>query len=121
MNITYMFLVYVVWFLAMYFVIFMLLAMLFNKNNIYEKKTFQKNFSYPFVSFVVSAYNEGKKIGDTIESLQKVEYKNVEFIIINDGSKDNTAKVIRKYLNDKRIIFVDNKKNKGKFELPGKS
>jgi len=69
----------------------------------------------PKVSVIVPAFNEEEKIHFTIKSLKDINYKNIEFLIINDGSKDNTSKEV--YANikgDARFRFIDNKDNKGK-------
>ncbi|MGI9535030.1 MAG: glycosyltransferase [Thermodesulfobacteriota bacterium] len=64
----------------------------------------------PLVSVLMPAYNHEKFIGETIESVLNQTLKNIELIIINDGSTDNTDKVIKKF-NDSRIkyIFQENK------------
>src|SRR5690606_19523254 len=68
---------------------------------------------YPHVSVLVPAYNEEDSIENTIISLLKVKY-NADFkiIVINDGSKDNTIKVLEKY--KEKITIIDKKKNAGK-------
>lgn len=53
----------------------------------------EKSGYYPFVSIIVPVYNEGKVIKESIESLLELNYSNYEIIIVNDGSKDNTAEV----------------------------
>ncbi|MBU1975574.1 MAG: glycosyltransferase [Nanoarchaeota archaeon] len=114
MNIFYSALVYTVWFLSTYFVVFFLLALFTFRNKLFEEKKFSGK-TWPFVSILVPAYNEQGKIHKTINSLKKVVYKRVEFIIINDGSKDGTSKEVRKHIKgDSRFIFIDRKKNMGK-------
>lgn len=74
----------------------------------------QKTKSCPKVSVLMPAYNSEKYIGEAIESILNQTFTDFEFVIINDGSTDNTAKIVRKYAKkDKRIKFVDNKKNRG--------
>jgi len=108
-------LVYVVWFLATYFIVLFMLIIFTYKDKLYENRKMNINQKNPMVSIVVPAYNEEGKIADTISSLKNATYKNVEFIIVNDGSNDKTAKVVKaKINNDKRFIFIDNHKNKGK-------
>ena len=47
----------------------------------------------PFVSIIVPVFNEGKIISSSILSLLKLDYKNYEIIIVNDGSTDDTKQV----------------------------
>lgn len=51
---------------------------------------------YPPVSIVVAAYNAEKTIGKCIESLLNTDYPDKEVIIVDDGSTDNTKKIIEK-------------------------
>ena len=60
------------------------------------------------------ACNVEKYIGEAIESILNQTFTDFEFIILNDGSTDNTAKIIKDYAKkDKRIKFINNKTNKG--------
>lgn len=63
------------------------------------------------VSFIMPAYNAGKTIKRSLSSLVASTYTNLEIIVLNDGSKDDTAKAIDS-IKDKRIIHVD-KENTG--------
>lgn len=47
----------------------------------------------PFISIIVPVYNEGKIIRNSISSLLKLDYKNYEIIIVNDGSTDDTRQI----------------------------
>lgn len=68
----------------------------------------------PRISVLMPAYNAEKYIAESIESILNQTFPDFEFIIINDGSTDNTAKIIRQYARrDKRIKFIDNRKNQG--------
>jgi len=67
----------------------------------------------PELSVVMSVYNGQTYLPESIESVLKQSYTNFEFIIINDGSTDNTGQIIEKYLaKDKRIIAIHHQ-NKG--------
>lgn len=48
----------------------------------------------PFVSIIVPAYNEELVVGDTVASLLASDYSRYEIIVVDDGSQDNTSKVI---------------------------
>jgi len=58
-----------------------------------------------FVSVIVPTYNRADLISETIESILNQTYKNFELIIVDDGSTDNTEKVIRKF-KDNRIKYI---------------
>lgn len=61
----------------------------------------------PLVSIITPAYNSEKFIGQTIQSVLNQTYTNWEHIIIDDGSTDATAKIIREYQSkDSRIKYV---------------
>lgn len=68
----------------------------------------------PKVSVIMPAYNSEKYIGEAIESILNQTFTDFEFIILNDGSTDNTAKIVKEYAKkDKRIKFINSKTNKG--------
>lgn len=50
----------------------------------------------PLVSVLVPAYNHAKYIEKTIDSIMQQSYRNFEVLIIDDGSRDDTAAVIRR-------------------------
>jgi cellulose synthase/poly-beta-1,6-N-acetylglucosamine synthase-like glycosyltransferase/peptidoglycan/xylan/chitin deacetylase (PgdA/CDA1 family)/spore germination protein YaaH len=58
----------------------------------------------PFVSILVPAYNEELVIEKTIRSLLASDYSNYEIIVIDDGSQDDTSKVVaEKFGNEERV------------------
>ncbi|MDP4179927.1 MAG: glycosyltransferase [Bacillota bacterium] len=65
-------------------------------------------------SVVVAAYNEEKVICKTVESILESDYKNLEVIVVNDGSKDNTAYVVEERFRDNKKVRLINKTNGGK-------
>lgn len=68
----------------------------------------------PLVSVIMAAYNSEKYISESIESILNQTYKNIEFIIVNDGSSDKSLEIIKNYAyKDNRIKVIDNKKNMG--------
>lgn len=66
----------------------------------------------PKISVVMSAYNAGEYLSQAVDSILTQAYQDFEFIIINDGSTDNTAEILASY-NDTRIIIVNNEANIG--------
>jgi glycosyltransferase involved in cell wall biosynthesis len=62
----------------------------------------------PDISIIVPIYNAEKYLKKCIDSLLKQTKKELEFILINDGSTDSTHDIIKKY-NDKRIKYFKNK------------
>jgi glycosyltransferase involved in cell wall biosynthesis len=53
--------------------------------------------SPPLVSIVVPCYNQGRFVGEAIESALGQTYPHVEVIVVDDGSTDDTASVARRY------------------------
>ena len=53
----------------------------------------------PLVSIVIPVYNGSKYLGEAIDSALEQTYKNIEIVVINDGSKDNgkTRAVAKSY------------------------
>ena len=65
------------------------------------------------ISFIITVYNIEAYIGKCLNELKKIESKDCEFIIVNDGSTDNSLKICQKYiLEDKRFRII-NKSNGG--------
>lgn len=71
-------------------------------------------FAPPLVSVVLSTYNRAEIVSKTIESVLNQTSKDFEFIIINDGSTDNTAAILNAYAKkDPRIRIITNTPNQG--------
>ena len=64
----------------------------------------KKETRMPKISVLMSAFNAEKYIGETIDSVLGQSFIDFEFIIINDGSTDQTEVIIKKY-NDERIRY----------------
>ncbi|MDB5144679.1 MAG: putative glycosyltransferase [Mucilaginibacter sp.] len=61
------------------------------------------------ISVIMSVYNAQEYLNDAVESILNQSYTNFEFIIIDDGSVDDSAKIIEGYAaKDNRIVFVKN-------------
>ncbi|MED0978398.1 glycosyltransferase [Bacillus paramycoides] len=73
------------------------------------------NSSYqPFVSVVIAAYNEEKVIAKTIRSILDSDYREFEVIVVDDGSKDGTSKVIQETFYKHPKVRLIQKENGGK-------
>ena len=68
--------------------------------------------SMPQVSVVMPAYNAEKYIREAIDSILAQTFTDFEFIILDDGSTDHTAEIVRSYT-DSRIRFYQNEHNMG--------
>lgn len=67
----------------------------------------------PLVSVIVPIYNSEKFLAETIESILNQSYRNLEIILINDGSTDNSKQICKEYsFKDKRIVYIE-KENGG--------
>ena len=65
----------------------------------------------PKISVLMSVYNGEKYLNYSIESILSQSFKDCEFIIIDDGSTDDSLKIIESYKQkDKRIIIIHNTK-----------
>ena len=65
--------------------------------------------SEPLVSVVMSVNRDDGNLYDSINSILNQSYKNIEFLIVNDGSSKDVNQVI-KSIKDKRIVFLEQKK-----------
>jgi hypothetical protein len=66
----------------------------------------------PKVTVLMAVYNGGRYLREAVESILCQTFHDFQFLIINDGSTDNTRDLIRSY-DDARIVLVDNKHNVG--------
>jgi len=68
----------------------------------------------PKVSIIMSVYNAEKTLEKSLNSIFSQSFKGFEAIILNDGSKDKSETVIKKFLKKKNnILFINSKKNYG--------
>ena len=60
------------------------------------------------VSIVVPAYNHGRYVAETIESVLAQDYPHIELIVIDDGSTDETASVLKRFENSATVVSQAN-------------
>ena len=87
----------------------------FSKINIERKKDYIKKRN-PKISLIITIYNQENFLKYAYFYIQKQELKDIEIIFVDDASSDNSSKLIYSLMkNDKRIIYIRNKVNKGAF------
>ncbi|WIH27831.1 glycosyltransferase family 2 protein [Photobacterium damselae] len=70
--------------------------------------------SKPLVSVIMPVFNAEKYIYEAVDSIINQSYTNIEIILINDGSTDESVNIIQGFLSkDSRIKFYSNDKNRG--------
>ena len=74
--------------------------------------------SFPKISIITVAYNAEKYIEETILSVINQNYSNIEYIVIDGGSKDSTLNIIRKY--EKRITTWVSEPDNGMYDAINK-
>lgn len=68
----------------------------------------------PRVSVMIPTYNQAQYLREAIVSALNQDYQNLEIIVCDDCSTDNTSEVMKEFLHDRRITFVVNPFNVGK-------
>ena len=58
------------------------------------------------VSIIVITYNSAKYVLETLESARAQTYQNIELIISDDGSQDNTVEMCKDWLSENNKCFV---------------
>lgn len=65
------------------------------------------------ISVLMACYNNATSLEEAIESILNQKYSDFEFLIINDGSTDNSQDILNKYYSNKKIKLFKNKTNIG--------
>lgn len=74
---------------------------------IYKNRNKNDQNKYPLVSIITPSYNQGKFIRETIESVLNQDYPNIEYIVMDGGSSDETVEILKEY--DNRIKWISEK------------
>ncbi len=73
---------------------------------------------YPLVSVIMPTYNRAWTLKDAVDSVLLQDYPNIELVVIDDGSEDNTQELLETYKNEITVLRQENKgvsaaRNKG--------
>ncbi|MGZ3764326.1 MAG: glycosyltransferase family 2 protein [Mucilaginibacter sp.] len=85
-----------------------------NKNSFTDYRVLASSTEAPSFSILAPAYNEGSTIIENVRSLLSLHYNNLEVIIINDGSKDDTLQQLINAYDMYKIDFFVNQQLKTK-------
>lgn len=88
------------------------------QNDIVHPSQYEESTNWPKISIVTPSYNQGQFIEDTILSVLNQNYPNLEYIIIDGGSNDQTLDIIRKYEN--RISYWTSEPDRGQSDAINK-
>lgn len=87
-----------------------------------ENVPFSVHQELPFISVIVCSYNGSATIRDCMEGLLKVNYPNFEVVVVNDGSTDKLADIVREYpfrLINIKNAGLSNARNTGMYNAKG--
>ncbi|MDI6743493.1 MAG: glycosyltransferase [Smithella sp.] len=68
----------------------------------------------PLVTIMIPTYNQAAYLEDALRSALGQDYANLEIIIADDCSSDNTSEIVHKFTGDEKIRYFRNEKNLGK-------
>jgi cellulose synthase/poly-beta-1,6-N-acetylglucosamine synthase-like glycosyltransferase len=96
----------------------LIFAFLFRKRRDKPKRRLARHqlfFEKPLVSILVPGKNEGKHLLKLVQSLAQQTYKNIELIVVDDGSDDETPIICRRLQREGKIdVFIRNEVRGGK-------
>lgn len=83
-----------------------------------EKNTFPENFEEPLISIITVVYNAADCLQETIESVINQTYQNIQYILIDGKSTDQTLSIIKQY--EKYIDYWISESDKGLYDAMNK-
>ncbi|HVT04113.1 MAG TPA: glycosyltransferase, partial [Thermoanaerobaculia bacterium] len=78
-----------------------------------KKRLFDQTYR-PLVSILIAAYNEQRVIGRTIRALLASDFQQLEIVVVDDGSKDETFEEVERLFGDDLRVRVFRQPNNGK-------
>ena len=85
-----------------------------SQNKLIEEKIKHIKPRNPDISIIITIYNQAHCLHTCIRSIQNQNITNIEIIIIDDCSMDNSSEIIKEFQNeDPRIIFIEHDGNEG--------
>ena len=76
-----------------------------------------ENKSLPFVSIITPAYNAMPFLKTTIENVLNQDYPNLEHIVFDGGSKDNSVEILKSYSHPFMVKFINSFQDKRRLYL----
>ena len=70
-------------------------------------------YNKPKISMIVPVYNTSKFLKQCLDSIINQTYKNLEIILVNDGSTDNSLEILEEYSKSDDMVMIINKNNGG--------
>ena len=74
----------------------------------HDKGNIMSDVFNPLVSIIIPVYNGSNYVKEAIDSALAQTYKNIEIIVVNDGSTDNTEKIVKSYGDKIRYFYKEN-------------
>lgn len=66
-----------------------------------------------FITVIMPVYNGERYLEQAIQSALGQTYRNFELIVVDDGSSDQSTKIVEQHLSDERVVLLRNEKNMG--------